>query len=950
MEQWIKRLGSALCASLLTVTLNTGIFADAEEQDLPLEPPNRIIEPSEDAEADSDNDTDEESDLDTENDSDFSDVQDDDVTSDDEIEDSDEDDSSPDDDLDEDDSSNDDLDGDDFLDNDLDEDDSSNGGNDSDSDDEEPSDVGYTIDDTFSDEIVIASSEELTVTDDPLPDDTLFLTATAEPAVLMSRGLTSSSPAQTRGTQSTIPQTADGSYILVNHTGTEELSADGDITVLAAGVSHIASISGTGKVRIAGTGILLVDSLQGDLELLTFTDIYDEGSAAVFIRQSDGTYLLQNGNVPGILDEEYLIEGNTLVMPQQTSLLLCGTGAEQMEDGSVEYYHGTNHNHQVTNFRNVVEITGTLTIGNNASLVICEGASVLLQNLESVGYTSTCDDTLYPTLAVQDGGQIIVNGSVGNGGFVNISGSSQALSGNGTITSHTVNVSSPETIAGSQVTFSAGELNLNGSGSYEDLKISNSRVYLETNSAKLVRLKSKGDCKLILSDASSVSLASVDGNLTVLHQDRYSDGSYDDSYQSTISGSVTGSGTITFSSGIFALASGMTLNGVTISQSGGGIVYDYAGICSTSQIPLQMQPASVPVPVSGQDGISIPVVVSLVTETFDHDGIIPLSIDGVLPSTNITAEKNNNGSYTLDLSSLKTLAESTQQDYNAQHPNNPYGFIVVEVLHKNSVGTLSTSFYSDKALTGSIPASDVCLVRLSLVCVRAVTEPAGMATQTSTAFTGSGILGGAGAGSVHYGNTNTGNDSDPVVPDPAPDPSPDPEPDPEPEPEPDPEPEPEPDPVFVDIPVEEQVESAPIAAETDMWVVSEKSTESPKNTTGPKSSNTTETAKHTVDTCYVLCAAEGEKTLLEYGGQAKVSMKYTTPVSYRGKPLYVVFLTEDGTLQAFRAHYDARSRKLTFGTNCLGRFMVVGFDYDGEEFSDGFYEALSELPILDSLG
>ena len=144
---------------------------------------------------------------------------------------------------------------------------------------------------------------------------------------------------------STFTQLEDGSYVLVNHSGTESLQADGDITILAAGLNRVSSISGTGKVSIAGTGILLVDSLEGELDLLTLTDVYDKGSTAVFVKQTDGSYLLVNGAVPGILDEEYTINDASLVMPDQSRLVLCGTGAEAIRDNdgnvtAVNYYTG----------------------------------------------------------------------------------------------------------------------------------------------------------------------------------------------------------------------------------------------------------------------------------------------------------------------------------------------------------------------------------------------------------------------------------------------------------------------------------------------------------------------------------------------------------------------------------------------------------------------------------
>ncbi|MBR6352953.1 MAG: hypothetical protein IKS25_02415, partial [Oscillospiraceae bacterium] len=93
---------------------------------------------------------------------------------------------------------------------------------------------------------------------------------------------------------------------------------------------------------------------------------------------------------------------------------------------------------------------------------------------------------------------------------------------------------------------------------------------------------------------------------------------------------------------------------------------------------------------------------------------------------------------------------------------------------------------------------------------------------------------------------------------------------------------------------------------------------------------------------YVLRASEGEKTLAELGGRATVSMRYTPPADSTGKTYYVVFRDSDGTLRAFRASYSRLKGELRFETDMLGEFTVVAFDFDGEEFSDAFYEALEE--------
>jgi hypothetical protein len=96
-------------------------------------------------------------------------------------------------------------------------------------------------------------------------------------------------------------------------------------------------------------------------------------------------------------------------------------------------------------------------------------------------------------------------------------------------------------------------------------------------------------------------------------------------------------------------------------------------------------------------------------------------------------------------------------------------------------------------------------------------------------------------------------------------------------------------------------------------------------------------------------ALEGGKTLEDMGGSATVTMQYAPPAGYAGKPLYVVFRNEDGTLTAIRATYSGITGLLRFITDRLGSFMVVGFDFDGVEFSEEFYMLLAELPELENL-
>ena len=904
MKQWFKLVGSAICASLLTVTLSTGVFADFDDQEQdPVDPPMQIVDPVDgDLTPSDDNDGEPAS-----------------PSSDDEDPapgkkagaDADNDDGDNDD-GDNDDGDNDDGDNDDGDNDDGDNDDGGNDDGDNGSGDKGKK-GGAAADNDKGDkgDKGDGSGNDGDDNDDAMGDRAAAPNAKAagdRSATNTDEG-GSETGSESNGTETMFYQMEDGSYVLLNHDGEEALNADGDITILAAGVNHVSSISSTNKIRIAGTGILIVDDFQGTLESLTFTDIYEEGSVAVFARQADSYYHMLNGRVPGILDEDYLIKDYTLIMPENTKLLLCGTGATLQEDNTVLYYHGTDHDVRSQNTMSFVETTGNLTIDSGASLVVSQGASIILQNLRSVGGTNTYDGIRYPTLNTENGGTLVVDGTVGDGGFVNINGDAGALSGNGSVTAHRISVTDPGNVNGSSVTLSASELRLNGSGSYDDLHVSNSTVYISSDSVSFDGLNTSGDTTFILSDGCAFDLERVDGSLTLHLNQSYGSESFSNSL-SSISGYVQGSGTINLYAGIYALNSAMTLDGVTISDGSAALVYDYAGLCGTSLTPLRIQPQNAPVPAATNDGgAEIAVVSSRIFENIHH--VNSISFDGALGSATVKAVRNTSGRLILNLNDVKTAAETLGD-----------GNYIVELLHKDRYGNFSTSFYKTANLSGTIYADDICLIRITFPLVSHGSDPATSPTQTGFTFTGSGILGGSGAGSVNYGSTNA-DPVDPAEPDPdEPDPDePDPdEPDPD-EPEPD-EPDPdEPDPDEPD-PDEPDPDEPDNEGASELWI------------------------EDAEKGCYVLLASEGEKTLAELGGKTTVSLHYSRPAKYAGKQLYAVFVTEDGTLKAFRATYEELSQTLFFGADCLGRFVIVGFDFDGVEFSEEFYRALLALSEL----
>ena len=701
-------------------------------------------------------------------------------------------------------------------------------------------------------------------------------------------------------------QNSDGSYVLVNHSGTEALSANGDITVLAAGLNRIGSISGNGTVTIAGTGILLVDNLQGNLNLLTFTDIYDEGSVAVFVKQEDGTYLLKNGSVPGILDEEYTVKGVTLVMPEQTSLHLIGTGAAPKADNSVLYYHGTDHGYFANSGElqgifsdDVIETTGKLTIAQQAALIVKKGASIILENLKSLGGTDYHDGTRHPELVV-DGGTLTVNGTVGNGGDVILSSQNQALFGEGSVTADKIIIQNAAVIENSQVSFSSQQLYLNGEQSYENLIIHNSVVH-PWKGIDISGLTSSGNSTVALQEGSDLNIKKVEGALSVKGS----------STEHSFTGDMKGSGTINFESGIYALPVGTKLNNVTVSSDSMGTIFDYAGELNKSFVPLHIGPEEVKTP--GQNSGLVPVAAAGLS--YDEDYLREYT---VFSEKSITATKADDDSWVLKQEDIQSLIDEYRNTNNCD-----WG-VDVQILRMNQ-NAFSLSTYSmvtpGPASNSSIliPADNLCLIRIIFLKEAKGVAPDSPGTQTGTLFTGSGILGGSGAGSVNIGRPG-GNGNTNVNPTPTPTPVP----------------VPEPDPVPLVAIVEEAPEEAPL-----IWAK-----------VVPAATND---AGSSTETQYVLLALEGEKTLKELGGQATVAMNYTPPEEYVGKPLYVVFRDENNKLVAFRATYSNITGLLRFITDRLGTFMIVGFDFDvtdipeGEDFPPEFYEALAQLPELKNL-
>ncbi len=120
-------------------------------------------------------------------------------------------------------------------------------------------------------------------------------------------------------------ETETGNSLTMVNAGLENLTVQKDLTIIAAGVNKITSIllSGMTNVKLGGSGIFLVDSLQCDRSFVGSFGLTEGGSAAFFLKNEAGVYeLLNPQNTPGILDEAYVLDEGRYVIPKDMSLEL----------------------------------------------------------------------------------------------------------------------------------------------------------------------------------------------------------------------------------------------------------------------------------------------------------------------------------------------------------------------------------------------------------------------------------------------------------------------------------------------------------------------------------------------------------------------------------------------------------------------------------------------------
>ena len=725
--------------------------------------------------------------------------------------------------------------------------------------------------------------------------------------------------------------TAANELVLVGEMGIQTVTTETDITIKSAGFQHIDTLYSDGDVYIIGTGILLVDNVDllvgKNVYLQSIEEIYGEdgGTVALFAatgetdENGNAVYMLINGTnengevIPAVLDEDYVIPaGVTLSVPGGATLVMQSwnvvveSGYEDGEEVTVVTYYTEGEEPQTLTDGEIIDRssnTPSLTIFSGACLIIEETASFLMNNAYLPGPT-----VFAPRLLID--GLFHLDGTM-EGGAVEI-GATGDVTGSGVI-EHASSI----IMEGGRET------------ALTTLNVTDTFIHLDdAGPGNIDSLNTTGNVVLRFDDDCSIgSITVTDGELTLINKIL--------PYSNTMTVGETISGTngsIVLRSGEILLADTDSITLPIVSTESynddsewillGCAVTDEDGTLQQSDGALHSAPI---VTVFGDavvigDTRTIPVA----TGNYRAHLVPPLGWCSYSEYNSLEAARDENGDpiyfecdadAQLDYASISGVlgTEYLAWEKETEIETETGTETVTETHYENYiylVVTCTDGVYDYALLSSgssqSVNAADV--VQICRMYFFWEADPMGGSTTsaTTTAYTGSGVLGGSGAGSVRGGTqrfalggarTNEPNEPEPLV-----------------------------------TPGTQNTPEAPVdagmtvAEEVQVWAEQEPAEDQ-----------------------FVLHIEVEGQAVVRVSEPVKVSMKYVPSGNTGTMPLYAVFVDEHGMLVAFEAHYDPETGLLTFEADVAGKFAVVAFEFDGEAFSEEFYKALAALESVRAL-
>ena len=698
----------------------------------------------------------------------------------------------------------------------------------------------------------------------------------------------------------------DGSgFSMVNNGNAVDVKAEGKgVDFSVAGLNRIGTLYADADVNFTGTGIVLIDSLDlkkgANLNLLNIKDVYQNGSAAVFLKNANGEYVLINGrtpgvSVPGILDEKYTIpDGVTLVVPKDgvlkmlvTTSVTTTTTVEKNGTTTTQtkthYGMAEDERNQAVYNQPTTEIIGDTTtkvskslhftvpelnISSKAVLRIQQGAQLLMQAFKDVVNGVSRSSTLNVSGTLELDGQMKATGDSKNGTDANLwlnvkSGGS--VTGTGTITNATIRYET-------------------GAGDQDQLNIAGDRNIIELNSSGIGALDVDGKADVYYADNVTIGSVSVDnsGENTITFYGKK------ELNRLNITNSIAGNYTI--SSGYLTV---------------GGNYANKTFDSTTAGTPIRTEICIAPTKGGG-------------------------SILELKPGDFFSYVKNTN---TANFGFESKVDGYTGDSINWADLTSKLGeYHIFEVYTRGSDGKVTMHLFSGDQ-DGTMSTSGVFLIRgVNFDIVDITYQPSGDIS-TGTSNTGSGVLGGGNAGSFNGGSasgvwngnrdsqtggqndtltgTDTGSTGSGVLgggsslvggkpvgvlggtrKPPAPPTTP----------------------ATPDTPQEASQPDAP-KQETSKYDLVLKVTGS--------------------GTEYDLKAFYDGIELKELGGgTVTVEMEVQLNPGWNPNDLFAVFRDEQGKLVAVRVRYDALTGKLEFDAPMLGQFRLVYLDWDGTDYTD----------------
>ena len=590
-----------------------------------------------------------------------------------------------------------------------------------------------------------------------------------------------------------------GQYVaMVNYDGSgESITSNTDVLTLAvAGINRIGALTGDCSYRIVGTGIVLINSIDiadgNTITLYTNTALYTEGSAAVFMKQDDDSYLLINGGITGILDEEYHLDNIHLRIPKNSSLTLSvmsvRTETWTPEDSEEPETNITRYTEDLpidvldpTHANGTVELqdyASRLVMGKNSSLTVEDGASLKLNEIESSSIYGL-SSTVKAVIEIQ--GILNINGTL-EGGYLDIIDGGKLTDVNendsstqgGMLLSAEINLNPGGTLQ-KDLLLKNSSLVITGHQNTASVNIEDSAVYLtgtyinipELNAAGnsyvgIGRFHKDGSSEFAFHEIGNINVRDGDTLSIIANEHEYLDvGIRVDDCSLTISGSITG-GTVSVLAGIVTYT-GTNMNNLPAVPDGYASRVLYVN--GTDEITSTLQPLNMTkqdcITRSEQDQIPIStlsVIDSLISYDIKAREWLALGAHFYEPITRVTDQEFTCASFLETYAPDFNTEPSGENEISSVPPT-----IAVEVIG----GELTRRLFSLKD-PWTFSLEDAILIRILHITSQGG-QGGSSSTNTNTSFTGNGQIGvldpdslQTGNGKTIYGEQNSGEPVDPV--------------------------------------------------------------------------------------------------------------------------------------------------------------------------------------------